>query len=213
MSLDMASTQPIQDLKPYFRVIDDLTGPIDWPTYFGNDSPVHLDIGCGRGMFLVKHAEEHPEINTLGIEIDYREGRHGAQRLQRRRLENARVLGGDARFALSKLIPPESVHEAFVLFPDPWWKRRHRRRRLFTDVFVEQVRHALKPDGLLHAWSDVKDYFDVMAALMNHHPRFVALEPPPEKPPANDLDYHTSFERKRRQAGETIYRGLWQKTA
>lgn len=162
-------------------------------------------------MFLVKHAEDHPELNILGIEIDYREGRHGAARLQRRHLNNARVLGGDARIALEKYVPPRSVHEAYILFPDPWWKRRHRRRRLFTDVFVHHVREVLRPDGVLNAWTDVEEYFEVIAALMNHHPGFIALEPPEEKPAAHDLDYHTSFERKRRQAGETIYRGRWKK--
>lgn len=207
----MTGSPPTRDLWPFFRVVDDVDGPIDWTAFFGNDKPVVLDIGCGRGMFLVKHAEEHPDLNILGIEIDYREGRHGAARLQRRQLENARVLGGDAKIVLEKLVPRESVHEAYVLFPDPWWKRKHRRRRIFTDVFVDQVRAVLKPDAILNVWSDVEEYFDVMAALMNHHAGFEAIEPPAEQPAAHDLDYHTSFERKRRQAGAEIHRGRWKK--
>ncbi|MEX0727241.1 MAG: tRNA (guanosine(46)-N7)-methyltransferase TrmB, partial [Planctomycetaceae bacterium] len=202
----MIGSPPTHDLSPYFRVLDDLDGPIDWPTLFGNDRPVVLDIGCGRGMFLVKHAEEHPGLNILGIEIDYREGRHGARRLQRRNLKNARVIGGDANIAIERYIPAESVQEAYVLFPDPWWKRRHRRRRLFTDVFVNRIRTMLRPEGVLNAWTDVEEYFEVMAALMNHHEGFVPLDPPEEKPAAHNLDYHTSFERRRRQAGAKIHR-------
>src|SRR5690606_9907608 len=130
--------------------------------------------------------------------------RHGAARLKRRNLGNARILGGDALRFLDQNVTPHSVQAIHVYFPDPWWKRRHRRRRLFTDRLVEQMGRLLPPGGLVHSWTDVEEYFQVISALMNNSPLFRALEVPAEQPADHDLDYHTSFERKKRKEGETI---------
>jgi tRNA (guanine-N7-)-methyltransferase len=203
--------EPPVDLKPYFLTLQDLAGPLDWQTFFPNRAPVELDIGCGRGLFLVNAALARPDCNFLGIEIDYTEGRRAARRLWKRSLPNARVLGGDARVALAQFIPPASVSAIHVYFPDPWWKRKHKRRRLVTDEFVDLAAGSLVPGGLYHSWTDVEEYFDVIRALLDHHASFEPLTPPPETPAAHDLDYQTSFERRRRQSGATIYRGLWRK--
>jgi len=205
------SAQLPPDLKPYFQTLDDLVGVIDWQKFFGNSHPVELDIGCGRGMFLVNAGLACPDVNFLGVELDYKEARHGAKRVHKREMPNVRVLGGDANVALERFIPTESVAAAHVYFPDPWWKRKHRRRRLFTDRFSDRIATVLKPGGRLHFWTDVSDYFDMVSALLNHHEQFAGCPPPAERLPEHDLDYQTSFERKKRQAGCRIYRGLWKK--
>jgi tRNA (guanine-N7-)-methyltransferase len=203
--------EPPVDLKPFFLTLADVEEGLDWPTFFGNGNPVELDVGCGRGLFLFNASTTHPRTNYLGLELDYKEGRRAARRLWKRTQPNARVLGGDARIALSKLIRPGSVAAVHVYFPDPWWKRKHMRRRLFTDEFVDLACAVLKPGGLLHSWTDVEDYFGVIRALMDHHTAFDALPPPAERTAGHDLDYQTSFERRKRQIGSTIYRGLWRK--
>jgi len=185
--------------------------PLDWGEFFGNDQPVELDIGCGRGLFTWHASEAHPGINYLGLELDYKTARRAAGKLFKREIPNARIIAGDAREILAKLIVPESVQAAHVYFPDPWWKKKHKRRRLFTDDFADQVAEVLEPGGVLHSWTDVEDYFEVISSLMDHHPRFETLPPPAERTPEDDLDYQTSFERKKRKAGETIYRGRWKK--
>lgn len=204
---------PPVDLKPYFFTIQDLDGPLDWQRLFGNDHPVAIDVGCGRGKFLVDAGLANPATNYLGIEADYREGRHGARRLEKRAMANVRVLGGDVRTIFDRYVPPASVSAVHVYFPDPWWKRKHRRRRLFTDEFVDQIAAVLKPGGLVHSWTDVQEYFEVICSLMDHHRHFEPLPPPAETEPQHDLDYRTSYERKRRKAGETVHRGLWRRTA
>jgi tRNA (guanine-N7-)-methyltransferase len=209
--------EPPRDLYPWFLVIEDVDreygGRLDWPTFFGNDRPVELDVGSGRGLFLVNSAMSRTDVNFLGIEIDYTEGRRGARRLMKRHLPNARVLGGDVRVVLGRLIAPGSVAAIHVYFPDPWWKQRHRKRRVFNEQFVELCALALTPGGLLHSWTDVEEYFGVISGLMAAHPAFEALPAPPERPPTHDMDYQTSFERKGRQQGRTIWRGLWRKKA
>lgn len=207
--------EPPRDLYPWFLVIEDVDreygGRLDWPAFFGNDRPVELDVGSGRGLFLVNSATSRSDVNFLGIEIDYKEGRRGARRLMKRRLPNARVLGGDVKIVLGRLISPGSVAAIHVYFPDPWWKQRHRKRRVFNEQFVELCAQALVPGGLLHSWTDVEEYFGVISGLMAAHPAFEPLPPPPERQPTHDMDYQTSFERKGRQRGSTIWRGLWRK--
>lgn len=211
----MQTNPPSVNLKPFFLTMDDIVeeydGKLDWPTFFGNDHPVEIDVGCGRGLFVVTAAETHPERNFLGIEIDFREGRRGAARLKRRDLTNACILGGDAKVPFTKMIEPHSVSAIHVYFPDPWWKRKHRSRRVFNDHFVDLASRLLMPGGLLHSWTDVEEYFGVISSLMNHHADFVTLPPPDEREPEHDMDYQTSYERKKRQLGLPIHRGRWQR--
>ncbi len=202
---------PPQDLFPFFRTLAELPCPVDWAEFFGNDRPVELDLGCGRGKFLVQAAETGGERNFLGVELDYTEGRRGAKRLQKRGVEHVRVIGGDAKEFLRKHVVPHSVSAAHVYFPDPWWKRKHKKRRLFNDEFADLLANAVMPGGFVHSWTDVEEYFGVIASLMNHHPEFIAETPPPLPEPTHDLDYQTSFHRRRAQAGCTIYRGLWRR--
>lgn len=209
----MPRLEPPRDLYPWFLTFDDLQrdfdNRLDWPRFFGNEQPVELDVGCGRGLFLFNASGEHPETNFLGIELDYKEGRRGARRLQKQNRPNARVLGGDAHKAMSQCIAGGSVSAVRIYFPDPWWKQRHRKRRVFNEQFVQQCARILKPGGCLHAWTDVEEYFGVMCELMNRHPEFAPLPAPAERAPSHDMDYQTSFERKGRKAGSTIHRGLW----
>ena len=205
------------DLRPYFLTLEDCpeflngNGHLDWPKLFGNDNPVELDVGCGRGLFLFNASTTRPETNFLGLELDFSEGRRASKRLLKLRQPNGRVIGDDANVLLDKYIQPASISEVHVYFPDPWWKRKHLRRRLFTDLFADRCARVLQSGGHLHMWTDVADYFEVVTALMNHHALFESLPRPEERPAEHPLDYQTGFERTRRQAGLPIHRGLWKR--
>ncbi len=188
------------------------TGPLDLERLFGSDRPVELEIGCGKGLFLVTAATLEPGRNFLGIEVARKYARFTADRLARRGLTNARVVRGDARALLRDAVPDASVAVLHVYFPDPWWKRRHKKRRVFSEEFVRQAARVLVPGGELRFATDVAEYFGVMRALVSAHPAFLPLEPPAEKPPEHDLDYLTNFERKYRQGGRPILRAQFQKT-
>ena len=204
-------SQPAVDLRPYFIALDEIQGIIDWNEFFGNSNPVELDIGCGRGKFLVDSILAHPETNWLGLELDFTEGRHGAKRIAKRELSNGRVIGGDAKQFLTNHVRPHSVDAAHVYFPDPWWKRKHAKRRLFTDEFANIISGVVKSGGLVHSWSDVGEYFEVISALMNHHPDFVGLEPKPEPEGKDENDFLTGYHRRGRRMGSEIHRGLWRR--
>lgn len=204
-------TAPIKSLKPYFQVIEDVGDHIDWSEFFGNDNPVELDIGCGRGLFTYSAATNNPDINYLGLEIDYREGRRAATRLLKKDMPNARIIGGDGNIVLTKLIDKHSVQAAHVYFPDPWWKKRHHKRRIFTQEFTDVLADIVQPEGHVHSWSDVAEYYEIISELMDGHALFDIEQAPEQRDPDNDMDYQTSFERKKRKLGLPIYRGLWKR--
>ncbi|MGQ0636884.1 MAG: tRNA (guanosine(46)-N7)-methyltransferase TrmB [Planctomycetaceae bacterium] len=205
------ATAFIPDLQPWFLTPAEIPPPpLDWREFFGNAQPVEVEVGTGRGLFLVNAATATPAVNFLGIECDFKEGRRAARRLQKRALANARILGADARLVVSRYIVDASVQAVHVYFPDPWWKRRHRKRRVFTPEFVVQAARILRPGGVLHAWTDVEEYFGVMRELLAANPTFRELPAPAERAPEHDMDYHTSFERKKRKEGRPIFRGRWE---
>ncbi|MEZ6123445.1 MAG: tRNA (guanosine(46)-N7)-methyltransferase TrmB [Planctomycetaceae bacterium] len=204
-------TAPIKPIKPWFQVIPDLGDHLCWSQFFGNDHPVELDIGCGRGLFTFTAACNHPNVNFLGLEIDYREGRRAAMRLKKQNLPNARIVGGDCNILLNKMIDRHSVQAAHVYFPDPWWKKKHHKRRLFTDEFVQTLADVVQYEGHVHSWSDVAEYFEVIREVMDAHPQFESQPPPEQRHATHDMDYQTSFERKKRKLGLPIYRGLWRR--
>jgi tRNA (guanine-N7-)-methyltransferase len=120
-------------------------------------------------------------------------------------------VGADARIFLPKFVQDASLAAMHVYFPDPWWKRRHRKRRIWNPEFVAQAARMIRPGGRLHGWTDVEEYFGVILELVDAHPAFRRLPPPDERAPQHDMDYHTSFERKKRKAGFSIYRALWER--
>lgn len=204
-------TAPVVPIKPWFQTLDDLGGTIDWTRVFPKAQPVELDIGCGRGLFVFTAASAAPHVNFAGIEIDYREGRRAAMRLSKREMDNARIIGGDCRRMLMELIPESSVSAAHVYFPDPWWKKRHQKRRLFNPEFVQMLARIVSPGGHVHHWTDVADYFEMASAFLDASPEFQRCSPPVQRDAENDMDYQTSFERKKRKLGLPIWRGLWQR--
>jgi tRNA (guanine-N7-)-methyltransferase len=200
------------DLRPWFLTLEDLPAPpLDWKTLFGTDQPVEVEIGSGRGLFLFNTSLSRPDTNFLGIEYDFKEARRAATRLHKRKIPNARMLGADARIALPKFITTGSVDAVHVYFPDPWWKRRHSKRRIFEPIFVAEAARLLRVGGRLHAWTDVPEYFEIMLQVVAGQPAFAALPPPDERAPEHDMDYHTSFERKKRKAGLPIHRARWER--
>lgn len=199
------------DATPYTLDLAGLEPPISWPALFGNANPVELEVGSGKGLFLANAATERPGHNFLGVEMAKKFARKGAERLAKRVVPNAKVLPGDARAFLSRFVPPGSLHALHIYFPDPWWKKRHRKRRVFCDPFVVDVARALEPGG--HFWfaTDVGEYFGVMGQLMAAHPEFDPQPLPELKEPEHDHDYLTNFERKYRIEGRPIYRAYYRR--
>ena len=187
-------------------------GRFDWGTVFGNQNPREIEIGCGRGMFIIKSARENPGMNYLGIELSARFFHMLKERVQKSAAANIRIIKGEAGFILKKFVPDNSVSAVHIYFPDPWPKKRHRKRRLINSGFVENIRSALVTGGQLCLATDFQDYFEemVQAAAACSGLEQVSLQEcaPHEAEPAKAA---TAYERKYLIQGRVIYRATYRK--
>jgi tRNA (guanine-N7-)-methyltransferase len=204
---------PPEQLAPYLIEPPADPAPLDWPAVFGNDLPVEAEIGFGKGLFLLTASQQSPDVNFLGVEIERKYTLFTATRIAKRGLTNVRLACADAKRFLQQHVADGSLKAVHVYFPDPWWKNRHRKRRLFTEEFVAQCARVLRPGGRLLVATDVEEYFGIMKGLLAEQPRLRALPPPEPKDPAHDFDYLTNFERKYRKEGRPIYRAAYEKLA
>jgi tRNA (guanine-N7-)-methyltransferase len=201
----------LEELAPYLLEIPDAEVPLSWPAIFGNDHPIEIEIGFAKGLFLLTASAAQPETNFLGIEIARKYQLYTATRLAKRARHNVRLVCGDARPLLHAAVPAGSVQAIHVYFPDPWWKKRHLKRRLFTAEFAAACEHVLRPGGHLHVVTDVADYHQLVRDLVAAATQLVELPAADPGTPAHDLDYLTNFERKFRKEGRAIFRASYSK--
>jgi len=121
------------------------------------DGPVELDIGFGRGRSLFERATRAPESRIIGIEVKSKWAYKVRERLEKRGLFHVRVLCGDAREILARAGPAGCVDKVALHFPDPWWKKRHQKRRVIGDVLLRELARLMAPGGLLFIQTDVED--------------------------------------------------------
>jgi tRNA (guanine-N7-)-methyltransferase len=181
----------------------DYSKPLDLHEIFGRVAPIEVDLGCGDGLFLAAMAEENPERDYLGIERSIGRVRGTCRKFAQRNLTNGRVLRAEIADTVQHLLSPASVDVFHLMFPDPWPKRRHHRRRLVTENFLRSIAGALSADGTFGIVTDHADYFDEIAGLLPHVPH-LALE---SKGKAQ-LSATSTFEERFRDSGAEIYR-LW----
>jgi tRNA (guanine-N7-)-methyltransferase len=190
-----------------------VTEPIDWRALFGNDNPVEVEVGFGKGLFLVTAGAANPGTNYFGIEIVRKYQLFTATRLAKRNLSNVRVTCADARLMLHDRVISDSVQTVHVYFPDPWWKTRHHKRRVFTPEFAVQCERVIRPGGVLLVVTDVEDYAAMVRETVAAHVRLREAVASEESAPRHDMDYLTNFERKFRQQGKAIHRMRFEKSA
>jgi tRNA (guanine-N7-)-methyltransferase len=144
-----------------------------WPAIFGSDpEPLRLvvEIGFGRGEFLMQLAGSDPHASHLGIEHSFKRVLKMARRLARSSLANVRLVEAPAERVVPETLAPASVEAFWINFPDPWPKKRHHRRRLVTPAFVAELARRLAPGGELHLATDDVAYAEVMDACLSGEP-------------------------------------------
>ena len=156
---------------------------------FGRDAPLEVDLGCGDGTFLLALAKCHSDRNFLGVERLAGRVEKVSRRIARSGLSNVRVARIESAYTLGHLLPERSVERLFVLFPDPWPKRHHHRRRLIQLDFLEKARRALKPNGELWVKTDDEPYFRWMERVFSQASGYERVEwPLPDEMPQTDFE-------------------------
>jgi tRNA (guanine-N7-)-methyltransferase len=174
--------------------------PIDWPALFGNTHPVEVEVGFGKARFLLDSAQARPAVNFLGIEIERKYAMETAARVARLALGNVRLSCTEALWFFRTFVADRSVAAVHVYFPDPWWKRKHKKRKLFTAEFAKETARILRADGVLHFATDVHDYYTQTLEMLREQAIFI------ESPDPVAETIATNFERKYREEGRAIYR-------
>jgi tRNA (guanine-N7-)-methyltransferase len=204
---------PALDLSRHLRTVEDLPVPWSNAAIFGRESPLEVEIGSGKGLFLSSAASAAPEHDFLGIELAGKYARFAAARLAKAGLNNACVVEADGLRIFRERLPECSLAAVHVYFPDPWWKARHKKRRVMTAVFLGDVERTLIAGGRLHFWTDVHEYFEATLDLVRQTTQLSGPFEVPERPPEHDLDYRTHFERRMRLTGEPVYRAEFEKSS
>lgn len=177
-----------------------ITERLDLAQLFPKGQPLEVELGCGDAGFLVEYARRHPERNFIGVERLLGRLRKLDRKGRRAGLTNLRGVRIECGYFLEWLLPTHAIAALHVYFPDPWPKKKHRRRRLINERFPALARQALLPGGAVYLRTDDADYFAQMTGVFAKVPGFRQSETP------SDLAVlFTDFEKEFRARGvETL---------
>ena len=175
--------------------------PVQWVDVFGRCAPVEVEIGFGNGEFLVRLAQDHPERDFVGIELEWASVQRGLRRIAQVQATNVRLLQADARVVLERLFAPQSVQRVYALFPCPWPKERHTKHRLFSHTFLSLVNSRLLPAAEVQMVTDSASYVAWVQAQIPGTGFAVRSEPIPPI-------FRTKYERKWQAQGQEMFYDL-----
>jgi tRNA (guanine-N7-)-methyltransferase len=167
--------------------------------------PLEIEIGVGKGTFLLDRATQRRNMNFLGVEYARSYAVYTADRIRRARLRNVKMLCVDAKKLIESQLPADSVWRVHVYFPDPWPKRRHNRRRLIQPLFVHHVRRVLQPGGQFLIVTDHREYFEQIIRVITGAPGFARI-PFPQLLENTEHIVGTNFEKKYVIEGRPIFK-------
>ncbi|MDY0301247.1 MAG: tRNA (guanosine(46)-N7)-methyltransferase TrmB [Trichlorobacter sp.] len=164
--------------SPLFLPCADLTSPPAWQQIFGNPNPLVLEIGCGTGDFAAEMASRNPGWNYLALDF-YNQGcLKTCKRAEKRELANIRIIRDEARSFIRRCLNYSSLRAVFINCPDPWPKRRQRKRRLVNDEFINLLKPYLQPGADFFFATDFDDYGMDVANMMVQKTGFVNMLQP-----------------------------------
>ncbi|MBN1515598.1 tRNA (guanosine(46)-N7)-methyltransferase TrmB [Candidatus Sumerlaeota bacterium] len=180
-------------------------GPINWSELFGNVNPVELELGAGKGRFILEHARRDPERNYFAIERALKYCRVILYRACRDNLTNLRTYMHDGVEFLEKFCPDASLDALYIFYSDPWPKKRHRKRRVFQEHTVPIFERKLKPGCKLIVKMDYESYFWEIDALLHEHTTLQILESGEIDPVRFEPAFRTNFEVKLCAQGAKVF--------
>jgi len=172
---------------------------LDLAELFGNSNPVVLEIGSGKGRFLIASATERPDRNFIGIEKALHYHRLIVERVGKRNLRNVAIINHDAALVIERMLADASIAEVHIYFPDPWPRKKEQKRRIIRPEVLREIRRVLVPGGSGIYVTDHREYFEAAAPVLAQCFRVETRIPGPDDPP------RTNYEAKYRAEGRPIY--------
>jgi tRNA (guanine-N7-)-methyltransferase len=204
-----------EHVNPLSRKYQIAAAPPDWQEIYTHlHQPLHLDIGCGRGMFLLQMAEQSPDRNFLGLEIREPLVEQANEWRQEQQLTNLHYLFCNANNSLRPLLaslPAGVLQYVTIQFPDPWFKRRHQKRRVVQPELVMVLAEFLAIGGSVFIQSDIKDVAMKMRDRFSEHPAFTPKST--DWLPENPLPIPTERELATLAYDDPVYRALFTQNA
>jgi tRNA (guanine-N7-)-methyltransferase len=188
-------------------------GPVHWPTVFGREAPLEVELGCGRPHYLFDRAIEAPDRDVVGIEWKGKMVRMAEKRMAREGVTNVRAIHGNAWLLFPALFQPASLEMVHLNCPDPWWKSRHRKRRIIQDAFTEQLAARLKPGGAVFIQTDVASLLEAYLEVLEAHPALTNPYGPGRLCTKKPTTARSHRERRCVADGVPIFRGLVERRA
>lgn len=179
-----------------------------WQRIFGNEGPLELEIGMGRSHFLFERAKAVPTHNIVGIEWKGEWVRQARRKAKREKITNACALLGNAWELVPHLFAEESLEQIILNFPDPWWKKKHHKRKVINDTFVDVLVQRLKPGGRIYIATDVPHLFDEYLERLEANPHLVNTAGAGQGLTQNPQNAYSHREKKCMGGGVAIYRAL-----
>lgn len=184
-------------------------GTVDPMAWFDSPGAFELEIGCGKGGFLLSRARANPDIRMLGIEWAAKYYRYAADRMARWGMTNVRVMRTDAKPFFMRNLPPRSVSVLHLYHPDPWPKKRHHKRRMVQADFADAATRVLTEGGAWLIQSDHTEYFGAMVGLLEGHSAFESVEWESAGGAPGEEWSGTNFEVKYAREGRPIHRAAF----
>ena len=205
-----SQSKALDTLMPIYG-IDYQDQTLDVAATFGRTAPLWVETGFGDGEALLAIAGQNPDINFLGIEVHAPGVGHLLTRIESQGLGNIKVIRHDAVEVFGAMLPPASVERALLLFPDPWPKKKHHKRRILQLEFVELVESRLQTGGVLHCATDWAEYADEMLDLLSTRENLKNLDADTGFSPRPPYRPETKFERRGLRLGHQVFDLLYQR--
>jgi len=205
-----AQTRALEELWPLFGV-DFAPQQLDLDRLFGRSAPRAIEIGFGNGEHLAALAGRHPERDYLGIEVHPPGVGHLLLRIEAQQLHNVRVSRHDATEVLAQQIPPHCIDQILILFPDPWHKKRHHKRRLLQPAFAQCLAERLRTGGRLEIATDWQPYAEHMLQVLNACPLLENMSAGAGYAPRSTERAATRFEKRGERLGHDVWELMYRR--
>lgn len=205
-----AQNAAMQRLLPQFG-IGYSDSPVDLEEHFDRRAPTWLEIGFGNGDVVIDVATRQPDTNVIGVEVHTAGVGHALLGIEQQQLSNVRLIQHDALEVIEHMLPPNSIDKVLLLFPDPWHKKRHHKRRILQADFLNGVARVLKTDGVLHCATDWAEYGQWMIEHLEADARYKNIAGAGEASPRPQWRPLTRFEQRGHRLGHSVIDLLYKK--